>query len=318
MDEMNEYQNSPSVAIDGAVIRRIREDSRLTQLYVAKVVGVTTDTVSRWENNRYPTIRRDNALKLAEALEVDLADILKQDTEENLSSAVDPAPFASDSIRGRKRYAFILGALLVVLLMSLAIFWLRQKQGIPLHLQVVRILPPYAAPGSKILLQVDVEAEQPLKMILKERIPAGWRFVDAKPKASNVDEKNGLVRWIFKNPLQQAKIFYLLEVADDARAGDHIKVSGELVANTATGPYTLAIPSRGTLTVAPLHWADSNGNSVIDDMEILAVSDLSAETGDALVNWNLIEDLWEAGGYRWDQQEKRFVPVPGSYEQPAQ
>ncbi len=317
MDEMNEYQNSPSVAIDGTVIRRIREDSRLTQLYVAKVVGVTTDTVSRWENNRYPTIRRDNALKLAEALEVDLADILKQDPEESPSSAADPAPLPGNSLSARKRYAFILGALVVVLVL-LAIFWLRQQQGIPLHLQAVRILPPYAAPGSKILLQVDVEAEQPLKMILKERLPAGWRFVDAKPKASNGDEKNGLVRWIFKTPLHQAKIFYLLEVAAAARVGEHIEVSGELVANTATGPYTVAIPSRGKLTVAPLHWADRNGNSVIDDMEILAVSDLSAETGDALVNWNLIEDLWEAGGYRWDQQERRFVPAPRASEQPAQ
>ncbi len=317
MDEMNEYQNSPSVAIDGAVIRRIREDSRLTQLYVAKVVGVTTDTVSRWENNRYPTIRRDNAIKLAEALEVDLADILKQDLGESPSSAADPASLPGNSLSGRKRYAFILGALVVVLVL-LAIFWLRQQQGIPLHLQAVRILPPYAAPGSKILLQVDVEAEQPLKMILKERLPAGWRFVDAKPKASNVDEKNGLVRWIFKTPLQQAKIFYLLEVADAARVGEHIEVSGELVANTATGPYTVAIPSRGKLTVAPLHWADRNGNSVIDDMEILAVSDLSAETGDALVNWNLIEDLWEAGGYRWDQQKRLFVPAPRPSEQPAQ
>ena len=309
MDAMNEYQNSPSVAIDGEVIRRIREDSRLTQLYVAKVVGVTTDTVSRWENNRYPTIRRDNALKLAEALEVDLADILKQDPGESPSSVADPVPLPGNSLPGRKRYAFILGALVVVLVL-LAIFWLYQQQGVPLHLQAVRILPPYAAPGSKILLQVDVEAEQPLKMILKEKLPAGWRFVDAKPKASNVDEKNGLVRWIFKTPLQQAKIFYLLDVADTVRVGEHIEVSGELVANTATGPYTVAIPSSGTLTVAPLHWADRNGNSVIDDMEILAVSDLSAETGDALVNWNLIEDLWEAGGYRWDQQERRFVPAP--------
>ncbi len=55
----------PSIAVDGTSLRRIREEKRLTQLYVSKVVGVTTDTVSRWENNRYPTIRRDNAVKLA-------------------------------------------------------------------------------------------------------------------------------------------------------------------------------------------------------------------------------------------------------------
>ena len=81
--------DTSSVAIDAVAIRRIREEKRLTQLYVAKVVGVTTDTVSRWENNRYPTIMRDNALKLAEALEVDLAIILKQEEESEESGDVD-------------------------------------------------------------------------------------------------------------------------------------------------------------------------------------------------------------------------------------
>ncbi|RMF44936.1 MAG: XRE family transcriptional regulator, partial [Deltaproteobacteria bacterium] len=67
----------PTVSIDGRVIRQIREDKKLTQLYVAKVVGVTTDTISRWENNRYPSIKRDNALLLSEALEVPVETLLK-------------------------------------------------------------------------------------------------------------------------------------------------------------------------------------------------------------------------------------------------
>ena len=71
----------PVSAIDGAKIKSLRETKKLTQLYVASVVGVTTDTISRWENNRYPTIKRDNAEKLASALEVELADILRQDDE---------------------------------------------------------------------------------------------------------------------------------------------------------------------------------------------------------------------------------------------
>ena len=66
----------PMVNIDGAKIRRIREEKSLTQLYVATVVGVTTDTISRWENRRYPSIKKENAVKLAESLEVQLADII--------------------------------------------------------------------------------------------------------------------------------------------------------------------------------------------------------------------------------------------------
>ena len=68
------------IKIDGGKIRRLRESKGLTQLYLATYVGVTTDTISRWENKRYQTIKQGNALKLAEALEVALDEIL--DTEQ--------------------------------------------------------------------------------------------------------------------------------------------------------------------------------------------------------------------------------------------
>jgi transcriptional regulator with XRE-family HTH domain len=72
----------PTVCLDGATARRIREAKQLTQLYVSKVVGVTTDTISRWENNRYPSIKRENALRLAEALEVPVEEVLQNGTGE--------------------------------------------------------------------------------------------------------------------------------------------------------------------------------------------------------------------------------------------
>ena len=71
--------NSNSVDINGNKIRLIREQKGLTQLYLATVVGVTTDTISRWENRRYPSIKLDNARKLAEALEVSLDELLENE-----------------------------------------------------------------------------------------------------------------------------------------------------------------------------------------------------------------------------------------------
>jgi len=65
--EKTEKSTPPGVAIDGTKAKNIREAKKFTQLYVANVVGVTTDTISRWENNRYPSIRRDNAEKLVAA-----------------------------------------------------------------------------------------------------------------------------------------------------------------------------------------------------------------------------------------------------------
>src|SRR5210317_924311 len=70
------------VKIDGSKVRSLRESKGLTQLYIATVVEVTTDTISRWENKRYPSIKEENALKLAEALEVTLDEILDEAPEE--------------------------------------------------------------------------------------------------------------------------------------------------------------------------------------------------------------------------------------------
>ena len=69
------------VKIDGSKVKTLRESKGLTQLYIATVVEVTTDTISRWENKRYPSIKEENALKLAEALEVSLEDILEKEDE---------------------------------------------------------------------------------------------------------------------------------------------------------------------------------------------------------------------------------------------
>ena len=107
-----------SIAIDGAAIKTIRETKKLTQLYVASVVGVTTDTISRWENNRYPTIRRDNAEKLATALEVRLAEILLQEVVAAVEETAPPGEPAR-----RNRSAIVCASLALVLAAGVAFFF---------------------------------------------------------------------------------------------------------------------------------------------------------------------------------------------------
>ena len=93
MGETN-YSGGPvMVKIDGSKIRRIREEKGLTQLYIATAVEVTTDTVSRWENKRYPSIKKENGVKLAQALEVGLEDILETEADEGgLHAAAEKVP----------------------------------------------------------------------------------------------------------------------------------------------------------------------------------------------------------------------------------
>ena len=76
-----------SVNIDGSKIKTLREQQGLTQLYLATVVEVTTDTISRWENRHYQSIKRENAEKLAEALEVSLEELLEKVERNQRSTA---------------------------------------------------------------------------------------------------------------------------------------------------------------------------------------------------------------------------------------
>jgi len=297
-----ESRHTASVSIDGQAIRIIREEKRLTQLYVAKVVGVTTDTVSRWENNRYPTIRRDNALKLAEALEVELEEILKKD--EPADSELEAAP-----AKPRNKYwPLILG--LIAVLFIIAVVLLKNNSYQPPEMQAQRFLAPFAAPGSRVLIRVHLTSDRPLKgMILREEYPVGWKLVASEPPASSLDNEVGKARWIFRKPQQQTSVAYLLEVPKDAEVDRLVELQGELIANPDGQRTAIPLQAVGQMIVKPLHWADTDGNLVIEDLEILEVSDLLDETGQLHLDWDLIEALWDAGGYRWDEEKSEFVPL---------
>lgn len=290
---------TPSVSIDGHAIRRIREEKRLTQLYVSKVVGVTTDTVSRWENNRYPTIRRDNALNLAEALEVDLDEILKHEEEP-----------VEETQERESRHPLPMLSLLVLLLIGGAWFLLQNNGSTAPMLHAERLQPRYAAPGSRILVRVKIAMENPLKgMIIKEQFPKGWKLVDAVPPASSVGKQAKTARWMIHNPAQQTTIAYLLEVDTSAEPGSQAQIDGEVIANPDGQHSSIQISSVEQMQIAPLHWVDADGNQVIDDMEILEISDLFDETSELRSEWEQIEEIWDAGEYRWDDDSGQFVPL---------
>ena len=299
--------NSSSVAIDGHAVKRIREEKRLTQFYVSKVVGVTTDTVSRWENNRYPTIMRDNALKLAEALEVDLDAILKSQIEEEEQSETPSS--------GERRKIIFFVLLFIVVLAVAGYYYSRPIPVPPLTLCAKRILPAYAAPGSTVLIHVDLSTDKLLKgMILKETFPSGWHLVEAQPVVSHLDKTTGKARWIFRKPPLKIRVFYLLKVPEEITSTADLSITGELIANPDGQRTSASVEAVGAMTIAPFHWADSNGDRVIDDLEILEVSDLTDEANNLDVDWDLIESIWEAGAYEWREDLKQFVPVDPAAE----
>ena len=145
-------------------------------------------------------------------------------------------------------------------------------------------------------------------IILRENLPSGWTLVDSFPPVSSVDADKQVARWIFRNPQAVTDVFYLLQVPADLGALEQsADISGEVIANPDGQRTVVSLHSGAAMTLAPIHWADRNANHVIDDMEILDLSDLSDRTGPLDFGWEEIEDLWEAGAYHWNAQERRFV-----------
>ena len=292
-----------TVFLNGSAARQIREEKKLTQLYVSKVVGVTTDTISRWENNRYPTIKRENALLLAEALEVDVNEILIEDPD-GLDAATGVAP----------RYQpgpLLIAALLVLVGVVLGfLFYPSQKPATAYALSVERQLPNYAAPGSHVPVRVHFGKPSPDGgFILREYFPKGWKLIQASPPASSLDNVNGVVRWIIKAGDKRDRIVYMLQVDASANAASPGAFRGEVIVSEPEGQATIPVGGDASVALGPVLWADNNGDSVIDDAEMLQASYTVDDMEGVYIDWGKLEKLWDAGQYRWDEKKKDFLPV---------
>lgn len=309
----------PMVRIDGARIRHLRESKGLTQLYLSTVVGVTTDTISRWENRHYQSIKLDNAEKLAGALEVSLAEILEQPQAEPEpttrleertiapveSSAQEDIPAKPERRRLKLLItAVIVFALAVVGLLLYALFP-RQPQG---TLSAERILPPQAPPGQTFPVLIRVRSAGPgaMSLILKETLPAGSKSPQSVPDPTTADSKENSLKWISRTESGDSVYTYLCQVPPGAAYGETLSFSGTVTRKQALGEQE-EVSGAATLTVAPFHWADTNRDQVIDDEEILAVYDLYSEIEGLDFDRDRIDSLWAAGGYRWDEKKKKYV-----------
>jgi len=291
-----------SICLDGAALKRIREGKQLTQLYVSKVVGVTTDTVSRWENNRYPSMRRENALKLANALEVALEELLRKPPV-----AAPPAPVPALS---RGPWYLGLSLALAILSVLLVAIVLQRQPPPPASITAVRVLPSFAAPGAIIPVQVRLthRADEG-GFILREYLPKGWKLVQANPPASSLDNDNGMVRWIIKSGDARERIVYLVQVDRSVQKGSAGIFQGEIVAGSADSQAAVPVQGEGRVAVAPILWADLDGDGQIDDAEMLQASYTVDEMAGVHIDWPELERLWNAGGYRWDDGKGRFMPA---------
>ena len=197
------------VKIDGSKVRSLRESKGLTQLYIATVVEVTTDTISRWENKRYPSIKEENALKLAEALEVTLDDILEK--EDEITKPEETVTVAVPQTKVPKSKQIFLWLMLLFIVLLLPFIWYSFKQPEPVTISATRILPPHIPVGQPFPVIIQVETKQPglFSLILKETLPANCDPIVSGPPFTGIDKKTGSLKWIARTTGQVTTFVYL-------------------------------------------------------------------------------------------------------------
>jgi len=299
MSDFSTENHASTVCLDGSQVKRQRELHGLTQLYISKVVGVTTDTISRWENNRYPTIRRENAINLADALGVPLEKILQQPE----GDVVEATPSAN-----RRRLTLVAGVLCLVLLLLGGVFFSGQEP-IAVDVSAERVLPAFAAPGAEIPVQLRlVRREGSGGFILREHFPKGWKLTEAFPPPSSLDNVAGIARWIIKVGDASEKVVYMIKVAQPVPESGQASFRGEMIAGSGDDRISTLVGGETVVRAASYHWADADGDGRIDDVEMLDTSYTVDEMSGVHIDWNHLEHLWDAGAYHWDDARQLFVP----------
>ncbi|THB71300.1 MAG: helix-turn-helix domain-containing protein [Desulfobulbaceae bacterium] len=312
------YPGRPEmVEINGARIRQIREEKGLTQLYVATAVEVTTDTVSRWENNRYPAIKKENALKLAEALETSLEDILDDNTEDAQSDqspeeAVQDQPveeIAKSTPAFSNSYLFaILLTAITLFAFAAGYFALKTTGNGPSATYIVeRIVSPHFIPGKPlpVFIKVTIPEEVSVPFIVRENIPPSVSISAVDPPVSKKQNLDNRLQWLDK--VQGEHIFFYI-ITPPATFQESIRFNGTYKTKD-TNSDPLMITGNNISNPGVHHWADRDKNGRISDAEILLVYDLVEGGRDITFDIDLIEEIWLGEGYIWSKKKQAYTIV---------
>ena len=308
----------PTVRINGSKIKEIRERQGLTQLYVATAVGVTTDTISRWENRRYPSIKRENALKLAEALEVEIEEILEPETETRETPEAETAGQneASKSLKEAWRFLlppsnprFLIGAAAALFAAGIFFLWLHGRSSGNIVVSANRILPSHSAPGTifPVLIEVEIAPEGPVSLLVKEKLPEGIHPLKGNPPFSQ-GQAQGMLKWIFQGNTKKKLFCYAAKIDKKVALGTKLSFKGSVTVRKGA-TLTFTVNGGRVIEAAPFHWADLNRDNVIDDEEILTVYDIFSGLKAVEPELKDLENIWSAGAYKWDATHGKFVTM---------
>lgn len=296
------------VKIDGAKIKLLRERQGLTQLYLATAVEVTTDTISRWENRRYPSIKRDNGLKLAEALNVQLEDLLEEEPVEEHSPETLPSDQTlivkhqdtPKSILAKNWPLVILSGTLFCVVMAFIWYFFHSSTSGSFTAQ--RIVPAHCIDDQPfpVIIKVTGTPDTATALIIRETFPDNGTIHATSPIVTAGGLKNNQIKWL-KKIESQALFAYVISVS--GKEAENVNFNG-----TAAISHDSETPINGdnTISIGQHHWADTDKDNVISDDEILTVYDQYSEITDIDLNIDLIEEIWLGSEYLWDTATATF------------
>ena len=319
MSEENSQIFSPMamVKIDGPTIKKLREQQGLTQLYVATAVSVTTDTISRWENGRYPSIKRENCIKLAETLGVPLEKLLlpEEDPAPKESPVSDPSPelpveetkekialkTVTTSVRNQRKKLFFaaLLAILVLLLLLLFKFTLSSTSKKP---EINRMAPAWSLPEGSLPVRITIVPQntQPVTLILKENIDPTTTISNVSPESAG-KSGDGAIRWL-ERVSEPETCSYVL--TPHGKPGTVVPLQGSWATSGSSENIT---GGQQSIELGQYHWADENRDHIIDDREIILVYDRYSDVPGFENEIDRIEDIWLGVGYRWDNSQHKLI-----------
>lgn len=296
------------IRIDGTRVRQLREARGLTQLYLATAVEVTTDTISRWENRQYPTIKLDNGLRLAKALDVELEEI-QEEPDETAASEQAPQPMQQTTRAGipLKKYNLFLNtglAIMIPLVIGLMI-WKKPPKSETVELKATRSLPGTCAPGLKFPVLITVNTGREMPLLIRESVPDEVEILKTIPEAAS--HADNILKWIRKDGGEQLLTGYLALAKGEY--GTRLTFSGSVSVRQGQ-KQEASISGDNSLRLEPVHWADSNGDYIISDDEVLEVYDKFGGLSALEPELERVEELWMGSGYRWDTKGKTIETLP--------
>lgn len=298
------------IKIDGSTIKSIREAQGLTQLYVATAVQVTTDTISRWENRRYPTIKKENGLKLAESLGVPLDDILEKENDEEICENQPPSapnaesPLTSTGYGFKKIWPLLLLSGTLLITISAFLFYFFHSTA-TISFAIKRVLPPHITAGVPfpVLIHVSGKPDTSTSLIIREKLPGKATLLTTSPEASTAGSKENQIKWLKK--ITGNTIFaYLIQI--DGEPGESVVFNGTVAIGGTKSPAPSLLEGDQSTVTGTHHWADTNTDNSISDSEILVVYEQYSDIPNIDLHIDLVEEIWLGSGYVWNATTSTF------------